>query len=310
MLLILSAIVIVIIAIWIIVPRAREHSHNVSIGKQWLDLLAKHPTFSAKETEYPIDVKFCYDNGLDDNLKKLRDTYDLESVAGKGSEIDRIINLMSWVYNLVGHENRPEFPKERNAFTLIHMALVEKKQINCYMKTIILNEVYLSMGFCSRHTHLLPHHDEAKESHFITSVYSRTLGKWILMDPDFGVYMTDENDNILGVREIRQRIVSGEQLKAKHPSKSRIGELWINLLNFIEGADYRWFLSEFVFKIDCPKNSMFNQDSRQPREYFELLPDRYKENLLQKPEITERGNTIFYINDEDLFWSEPTEQGD
>jgi hypothetical protein len=187
----------------LVIPMARHRSQNVSVGRQWMGLLKKHPAFSANGLGYPVDVNYYYAPLTDDNLRKLREKYDLEKIAGRSSEIDSIINLMRWVYQLTGHANEPEIPKELNALNLIRLAKVEHKSINCFMKTVILNEVFLAMGFYSRQTHLLPHSNEEDESHFITSVYSRSLGKWILMDPDFGVYVTDHKGNILGVAEIR-----------------------------------------------------------------------------------------------------------
>jgi hypothetical protein len=301
----LSAIVVLVAVVWVVVPLARERSQYVSMGTQWLALLKEYPVFSSHETGYPADVRFHYAGPTDDNLKKLRDMYDLQTVAGTGSEIDRIINLMSWVYGLAEHANEPSIPTERNAFAFIHMAKVEQRQINCYMKTVILNEVYLSMGFCSRHTHLLPHSHEESESHFVTSVYSRTLGKWILMDPDFGVYVTDEKGNILGVMEIRRRMIAGEPLKVNQPGRSSLAVTWGDVCNYIKGADYFWFLSKFLFKVRCPENSVFAQDSRPSREYFELIPDGYQEELLREPRMADRGKKIFSINDEHAFWLEP-----
>jgi len=294
------------ITIWIMIPRVRKRNQYVSIGKEWLALLVEHPTFSEKETGYPLDVKFFYAEPIDENLRKLRETFHLEEIAGQGSEIDKIIKLMNWVYQLTGHANEPKFPEESNAFTLIHMAKVEDRPINCYMKTVILNEVYLAMGFQSRYTHLLPHPKEEQESHFVTSVYSQTLEKWILMDPDFGVYVTDGRNNILSVSEIRQRLITGARLKTIHPTRNRFETIRLDMTNFIRGADYLWFLSEFVFKIRCPMNSTFGQDSKPTRNYFELIPDGYNEHLLQDPKITARGNKIFYMNNENLFWLEVT----
>ena len=42
--------------------------------------------------------------------------------------------------------------------------------------------------------------------------------------------------------------------------------------------------------------------------YFELIPDGYREELLQAPKITEEGRKTVYINDEGLFWQEPPGQ--
>ena len=291
----------------VILPIASDRSQNVSLGKQWMTLLKEYPTFSAKPTEYPLDINFYYAPPSDDSLRRLRDSYHLEAIAGQGSETDRIINLMSWVYELAGHANEPVIPEKRNATTLIHLATVEQQDINCYMKTVILNEVYLAMGFYSRHTHLLPYSNEEEESHFVTSVYSQTLQKWILMDPDFGVYVTDDKGNILGVSEIRSRLIAGEPLVSVHPTGKGLANAWAGFMNFIEGADYFWFLSDFIFKIRCPRNSMFNQDTNIPeREFFELIPDGYREEFLKESKMTARGKKIFFINDQVLFWQKPT----
>ncbi len=40
------------------------------------------------------DIKFEYGSATDSNLVFLREKYKLDSVAGKGSEVERIINLM------------------------------------------------------------------------------------------------------------------------------------------------------------------------------------------------------------------------
>jgi hypothetical protein len=309
--LILAGVVVAIVVVGMIfiIPLARNRSQNVSLGREWMSLLKKHSTFSAKRPGYPVEVAFQYAAQADENLKRLRETYNLEAIAGQGSETDRIINLTRWVFQLTGHANEPKIPKELNAFNLIHLAKDEHMQINCFMKTVILNEVFLAMGFFSRWTHLLPHSKEEEESHFVTSVYSRALQKWILMDPDFGVYVTDKKGNILGVEEIRRRLIVGQPLLVKevvNVRRSVFAKTWEKLRNFIGGADYLWFLSDFIFKVRCPQVSMFDQRSQPNKVYFELIPDGYHEGLMQKPKETEKGDKIVFSNDESLFWQKPT----
>jgi hypothetical protein len=301
------ALAVVVIAAIYVIPLLQEHNQNVALGKEWAGLLKKYATFSAKPPGDSVEVNFSYANPSDENLKKLHDTYDLQTVAGSGSETDQIINLTRWVFQLTGHANNPEFPKEINAFTLIHLAKDENKTINCYMKTVILSEVFLSMGFSSRQTHLLPHSHEEDESHYITSVYSRTLEKWIFMDPDFGLYMTDEKGNILGLSEIRRRLITGEPLLENdlRTGRSALSKAWERFTDWVEGGDYKWYLSKNIFKIRCQQMSMFNQRSKPGKVYFELIPDGYREELLNTSEMTTRGR-IVYINDEHLFWQKPT----
>jgi hypothetical protein len=307
---VLAAVAIVAVmaaaAIYVI-PAARHRNQNVVLSRQWAVLLRKHAAFSGRRPGYPIDVEFSYASPMDDNLTALRERYDLEAAAGRGSETDRIINLMRWVYRLTGHANEPEIPKELNALNLIPLAKEKHMMINCYMKTVILNEVYLAMGFESRQTHLLPAANEDEESHYVTSVFSRTLGWWILMDPDFGVYVTNEKGAILGIAEIRERLIAGGQLAvhAVDAPKNFLAQAWSDLRSLIDGTSYLWYLRKNIFKVECPQNSLFNQAAKPNRLYFELIPDGYHEELLRAPEITKRGNKVVFMNDEGLFWQKP-----
>ena len=296
------------VAIVYVVPRARQRSENVALGREWAGLLKNHPTFSGQRPSPAADVTFTYAASSDENLAKLRKLYDLDSIAGQGPEVQRIINLMRWVYHLTGHANEPEIPKDLTAFNLIRLAKDEHMLINCYMKTVILNEVYLAMGWPSRQTHLLPSEKEEEESHYITSVYARTLGRWILMDPDFGVYATDAEGAILGVAEIRSRLIAGRRVAVTEidAPPGVMARAWSNVQNFVDGTSYLWYLQKNIFKIQCPQRSVFNLASEPDRVLFELIPDGYREDLLRKPRTDQRGRKIISINDEGLFWQRPS----
>jgi len=265
-------------------------------GKEFKDILKKHSTFSAKQKDRYSPVSFQYVNANDENLKQLRDEYELDAVAGKGSETERIVNLMKWVHQLTKRSFKPTAPKELNALNLIKLCKSENKKLNCWMYSIILNEVYLSLGYPSRMVHLKPHSGEDKESHFVTSVYSSDLRKWIMMDPDMCGFLRDENGNILGISEIRQRLIADEPLIVNDDIFPKVVGKWI----------YTWYLSKNIFRFNCQQISEFGQESqRENRIYFELLPDGFREKLLTKPEITPRGSKIVYTNDESLFWQSP-----
>ena len=166
------------------------------------------------------------------------------------------------------------------------------------MYSIILNEVYLSMGYPSRIIHLKPYSGEKKESHFVISVYASTLGKWLMMDPDMCGYLRDENGHILGVPEIRRRLIGDEPLIVNDDigGFSKVMGKW----------SYTSYLSKNIFHYNCQQISAFGQETRREnRVYFELIPDGFREELLTEPEITPRGNKIVYLNNEPLFWQQP-----
>jgi hypothetical protein len=303
----MASAALVVAAVVYVLPLARERGENVALGRRWAGLLKNHPTFSGQRPSPTVDVTFTYAAPTDENLARLRKLYDLDAIAGQGPEAERIINLMRWVYQLTGHADTPEIPKELTAFNLIRLAKDEHMQINCAMKTIILNEVYLAMGWPSRQTHLLPSEKEEEASHYITSVYARSLGTWIMMDPDMGAYVTDEKGTILGVAEIRSRMIAGRPLQVKDVDDTgRLARAREGWSNFVRGVDYLWFLSDFLFKIQCPQRSVFNLAAEPNKMRFELIPDGYREDLLKTPRTDERGRKIISINDEGLFWQRPS----
>ncbi len=291
--LIITAIVIIIILAVIVV-----RNKMASAGKRWMAALNEHATFSAKSREKYADMHFQYSGAQEENLQKLREIYHLGAVAGDGSETGRIINLMKWVNRLTWHHPNPKLPGPYNALHLIGTCKGWKRGINCWMFALILNEVYLSMGFVSRLVHLKPFSNVNKESHFVTSVFSRELGKWLFMDPDFGGYFMDEKGNILGIAEIRRRLIAGQPLRSNRDVKG---------FTFILGkGSYPWYLSKNIFRYDCPQCSEFDQETLKiGKTYYELIPDGYDEELLLEPQATPRGNRIIYVNDETLFWQAP-----
>jgi hypothetical protein len=267
-------------------------------GKRFKDHLKNHPTYSAKhKANYP-PVSFRYQDAEDTHLRELRIKFDLESVAGGGPQNEQLINLMKWVHQLTSHARNPPAPKELNALKLIELCKTEQKKLNCWMYSIILNEVYLSMGYPSRLIHLLPHSGEEKESHFVTAVYTSDSGKWIMMDPDMCGYLRDENEDILGIPEIRRRLIADEPLVVNDD----IG----GFSKFLGKWSYPWYLSKNIFRCNCQQTSEFGQEThREGRIYYELLPDGFREESLTESEITPRGNQFVYLNDEALFWQSP-----
>lgn len=248
------------------------------------------------------DVKFEYGPADDTNLVILRETYKLDSVAGNGTEVERIINLMKWVHSLAKHDANPQWPKTKNALNLIDICLNEHRALDCYMHSIILNEVYLSMGFHSRFIHLWFIY--TNDSHVVNAVYAKSLNKWIMMDSDNRAYCMDEDRNILSIPEIRKRLINKEKILFNNdldvPSKP--------LLNFLLGGPekkYRWYLSKNIFMYTSPLINRFNIMSC-PSSTVELVPTNYIKKI--NPYITKRKYERFYLyytDDEAFFWQNP-----
>ncbi len=119
-----------------------------------------------------------------------------------------------------------------------------------------------------------------------------------MMDADMCGYLRDENGTILGILEIRRRLITGDPLNVNDD---------IGFFASVLGKwSYLWYLRKNIFRYSCQQSSEFSQESQQgQRTYFELVPDGFGEELLTEPEISPRGNKVVYINDESLFWQRP-----
>jgi len=252
------------------------------------------------------DIDFEYSLPTDSNLVFLRTKYSLDSVAGIGTETEQMINLMLWVHRLAPHASNPSYPKIRNALNLVDLCLNEGKSINCYMYAIILNEVYLSMGFYSRLIHLRYKH--SGESHWVNAVYSAILKKWIMMDANHGAYFMDEEGTILSLPEIRRKMINKEKLVFNEELEYVGDNKGVKIIKGIFGIEkfYRWYISKNILKYSTNLINTFNIESDNAAEIIQLTPTNYLKEIdpLPKKRKYERYN-FYRTDDEDFFWQSP-----
>ncbi|MEI7595708.1 MAG: transglutaminase domain-containing protein [Bacteroidota bacterium] len=258
-----------------------------------------------KASKYNIDDKtvipaFTYQSANDSNLMKLRKLYKLDSIAGNGNEISRFINLMRWVHNIIRHDGSKGIPSKRNALDMITICKNENKTLNCRGLAILLNDVYLSMGYQSRFVTCLPKDSTDNDCHVINMVYSRTFQKWIWIDPTFEAYVMDEKGDLLSLQEVRERLINGKPLILnpdanwnRSSSQSKEGYLY----------DY---MAKNLYRLQCPISSEFNYEQGVAK-YCELIPVDYLEYIKKDKS---KDNRIIISSDyqtlnPNLFWTKP-----
>jgi len=272
-------------------------------GFRFHSRLRRHPAFTPPaESSAPLG-SIVYAPPEHAILAALREKYDLESVAGQGTEMERLARLMEWVHGLTTHARNPSWPERLNGLHLAELAREQGKRFNCWMYSIVLNDVLLSMGYASRVIHLWPYKELPNDSHVVTCVYSRDLSKWVMLDPDMCACITDEAGSPLGVEEIRARIIRREQLRVADSVHlayaSLLGRPLLKRL-------YIWYLSKNIFRYDTPARSEPDYERTTPgKTHIHLIPDGYHDEWLAAPHITKRGNTIRYVRDPEAFWQVP-----
>jgi len=175
-----------------------------------LDILKGANSYDySQQRDLPI---FTYLDSLNPDLLRIRESFALDSVAGTGNEISKLLNVMHWVHNLITHDGSSHNPDLKNAIDLVNVCKSGSRGLNCRMMATVLNECYLSMGYRSRMVTCMPKELEFQDCHVINTVYSEQLDKWIWLDSTFDAYVMDETGELLGIQDVRERLIDGRPL--------------------------------------------------------------------------------------------------
>ena len=252
--------------------------------------------------------QFTYQSADEPHLIELRRAFKLDSVAGKGTDVFQIISLLHWIHNLVPHDGQHTNPTVKNAMSMIAVCKRDSRGLNCRGLATVLNECYLAMGFKSRFVTCLPK-DSLKidnDCHVINMVYAKSLNKWIWIDPTNDAYVMDETGTLLGLGEVRDRLVNDKPLIVNPDAN------WNHKQSTLK-QDYLYnYMAKNLYILECPVRSEYDTETVLPGkkvEYVRLLPLDY---FKQTPDVAESGDaskdykTVFYkTNNPAAFWQLP-----
>ncbi len=269
-----------------------------------LEILKKAKEYNYSDNRFI--PKFTYQSQNNSNLVRVRKELNLDSIAGKGKELSQIFNLMHWIHNLIRHDGNSKNPTLKNAIDLIKICRVENRGVNCRMLATILNECYLSMGIKSRFVTCMPRETDFNDCHVINMVYSKDLNKWIWIDPTFDAYVMDDKGNLLGIQEVRERLIKDQPLVLNADANRNREE--------IEPKEYylEYYMAKNLYRLKTPLVSEYDSETWQKGKevtYVELLPLDGIEQIPQKKEETNQETdvefTYYKTNNPDLFWAKP-----
>lgn len=168
------------------------------------------------------DIEITYDFS-DDDYAVLKEKYNLEKIAGDGSEFEKAMRLMNEFSPRLTHKSDYDNHIEMKALSLLEYSLDKKScGINCRAKAQILNEMCLSLGIYSRKVWIMPNSRYDSDCHVVNEVWDSSLNKWVMLDITNNEYWIDENSEPLSVLEIRTKganqefctpVVVGEKTK-------------------------------------------------------------------------------------------------
>jgi hypothetical protein len=250
--------------------------------------------------------KFEYQSMDNPNLIKIRKDFRLDSVAGTGNETSKILNLLHWVHNIIRHDGSSNNPTLKNAIDLIKVCKTENRGVNCRMMATILNECYLSMGIKSRYITCMPKETKFDDCHVINMVYSTEFKKWIWIDPTFDAYVMNEKGELLGLGEVRERLINGKTL-ILNPEAN-----WNKKNSQTKKYYLETYMAKNLYRLETPLVSEYDSEtwkSGKEITYVELLP---LDAIVQTPQKKEQTNTktevkftYYKTNNPNLFWTQP-----
>ena len=240
-----------------------------------------------------LDVKFTYQPKSDYRLSAVRDYFKLDSVAGQGDELSKIINLLHFVHDQMPHDGNHRAFAEMDALDLYNYVKTSGRGVNCRQLAIALCEMYLSMGIPARYVTCMPADANDGECHVINAVWSEQLQKWLWIDPTNDAWVTDGNGTMLSIAEVRERMISDQPLVLCETAN------WNHREKQTKDGYLYGYMSKNLYYFVCKKYNRFNPES-------DYRPNPAEEDIRLIP--------VGFVNDNwkcdtttdpDFFWAKP-----
>lgn len=274
---------------------------RVEYKPTFLDVLRKADRFNPSDTR-PTPA-FSYQSADAAPLAELRNAFNLDSIAGQGNEVSRMLEVMHWLHDLVPHDGQHDNPVVKNAMSMIAECKREKRGLNCRGLATVLNECYLALGFKSRFITCLPQDTADFDCHVINMVWSNDLKKWLWLDPTHDSYVMDETGTMLGPWDVRERLINGRPI-ILNPDAN-----WNHRQSSLREAYIESYMAKNLYRLECPVVSQYDTETPgadRTVEYVQLIPLDYH---TQTPDVeTRKGKrTIitYRTNDPARFWAAP-----
>lgn len=272
----------------------------------YLYILQRAKTYNAKDNR-PLPA-FTYQPASDTNLVALRKGFNLDSIAGQGNDVSKVLNLLHWIHELIPHDGNHENPAVKNALSMIAVCRKDNRGLNCRGLATVLNECYLSMGFASRMVTCLPKDSLGKDPdcHVINIVYVPSLKKWIWTDPTHDAYVMNEKGTLLDIQEVRERLINNQPLLL-NPTAN-----WNHRSSTTKEYYLYNYMAKNLYMLQCPVNSTYNYETPERGKsirYIQLLPlDYFKQSpAIKESTSAKSGTTYQYYNTNNpaAFWQQP-----
>ncbi len=259
--------------------------------RQPLGVLKKSAPYAQDAVK--MDNPFRYEPKDSKCLSVVREYFKLDSVAGQGDELSKIINLLHFAHDNMRHDGGNRAFAEMDAIDLYNYCKTTGKGINCRQLAISLCEMYLSMGIPARYVTCMPADSLDYECHVINTVWSDQLQKWLYIDPTMDAWVMDENGTMLSIAEVRERLINDQPLVLCETAN------WNHENQQTKEYYLDYYMAKNLYYFVCKKYSRFNPESdyrpNPAEEDIRLIPVGFVNNNWKCNTTT----------DPNFFWAKP-----
>jgi len=183
-------------------PNTRKH----------LEKVMAHPSMN-RESDGEFHYEFTH-LPVYDELNRL---YPLREKAGEGDTFARAVNLMGWFCantQYSGYSAYDPSKPEKQFLTLMEYAFRNtfSHAVNCAALAIALSDCLMAVGICA-----IPVWQAAAHGsgfwHVTVHVFLPEEERWVMLDPSFDLYLTDETGRALDLMEVRERYTRNQPLE-------------------------------------------------------------------------------------------------
>lgn len=239
--------------------------------------------------------RFTYQSAGDYKLQSVRWFFNLDSIAGTGSEVSKIINILAFAHNSIRHDGGNYAMCENDALDIYNYHRTTGNGVNCRQMAMALNDMYLSMGFPSRVVTCMPRDVDDPDCHVINCVYSSEQGKWLWMDATFNAYVKDEHGTLLGIAEVRDRLIHDQPLVLNEDAN------WNNQSKQTKEQYLDSYMAKNLYWLSCITNNEFCAEGHyryNGQRYLLLVPEGFSSSATANAAYT-------LTSDAAYFWQAP-----
>ncbi len=229
------------------------------------------------------------------HAQEIRDYFQLDTLYQENDDVWTKSLAVGKFVARIPNENQKTYPQSVNAIGLWEYTKTVEPAFNCRLHSIMTFELLSAIGITARYVVCMPQNAEDIDCHVMNEVWLPEQHKWVMLDTDMRHYVTDQNGNLLSLREIREHYIAGKKML-----------MWQDFKDPSDRIDYYYaYLAKNTYWFQCWRTlSYFQEDMNHPEVVrdgmVDIVPSGYKPR--------DPGMRNIISTNADQFWSEPIVQ--